>query len=190
MYFYESHLGGIYSSSSELDWEDLYCEECGDSDYYVGEADTAEELYSLLSNNGSYDSLYINEIVSSEFGSPYEICIILKNHINNMIYANFKPSGCKFGEKTELIQYPCLKEEDARNTAYEILRMVDVEAIDYSSLKEIKRISKGNKTYIVFQCFSDITEFSEGASYGLNNGWWGWHLPTEEDKEIKEVLYD
>ena len=32
MYIYESHMGGLYTSYEPLDYEDLYCEECGDSD--------------------------------------------------------------------------------------------------------------------------------------------------------------
>ena len=37
MYIYESHLGGLYTSDSYLDYKDTYCEECGDSDWFLGE---------------------------------------------------------------------------------------------------------------------------------------------------------
>ena len=33
MYIYECHMGGLYTSDEPLDYEDLYCEECGDSDW-------------------------------------------------------------------------------------------------------------------------------------------------------------
>ena len=28
MYLYESHMGGLYTSENELDYEYLYCEQC------------------------------------------------------------------------------------------------------------------------------------------------------------------
>ena len=31
-YIYESHMGGLYCSDEELDYESLYCDSCGDSD--------------------------------------------------------------------------------------------------------------------------------------------------------------
>ena len=43
MYKYEGHLGGLYTSDDVLDYEDLYCEECGDSDWLIGYAETREE---------------------------------------------------------------------------------------------------------------------------------------------------
>ncbi len=43
-YYYVDHLyGNLYSSSSKLSYDDLYCEECGDSDDYLGEFETEEE---------------------------------------------------------------------------------------------------------------------------------------------------
>ena len=33
-YIYEDHLGGgYYVSEDELDYDELYCEQCGDSDH-------------------------------------------------------------------------------------------------------------------------------------------------------------
>ena len=44
-YYYENHLGGgYYSSEEELDYEDLYCETCGDSDWPLGYYETEEEF--------------------------------------------------------------------------------------------------------------------------------------------------
>lgn len=62
MYIYENHLGGgLYTSDNLLDYDDLYCEQCGDSDSYVGEADTREEAYELLKDD--YDEEYLNEFL-------------------------------------------------------------------------------------------------------------------------------
>lgn len=48
MYIYESHMGGFFTSDEVLDYEDTYCEECGDSDTFIGCADTQEEALRLL----------------------------------------------------------------------------------------------------------------------------------------------
>ena len=57
MYIYESHLGGLYTSDTLLDYEDLYCEQCGDSDWLIGYATTKAKAWELLKDetdiNGS-----------------------------------------------------------------------------------------------------------------------------------------
>ena len=48
MYIYEGHLGSIYASQKLYDFKDLYCEQCGDYDNFLGEADTRAEAWELL----------------------------------------------------------------------------------------------------------------------------------------------
>lgn len=40
MYIYENHLGGLYASDYALDDDDLYCEQCGNSDWCIDCAET------------------------------------------------------------------------------------------------------------------------------------------------------
>lgn len=54
-YIYESHLGGLYASGHELEFEDLYCETCGDRDWYVGYVTTKEEMWKILINEYEYE---------------------------------------------------------------------------------------------------------------------------------------
>lgn len=69
MYIYQNHLGGgLYTSDCWLDPEELYCEECGDSDWLLGEAETREEAYELLKDE-DYDEGYIQEFLDEEFGA-------------------------------------------------------------------------------------------------------------------------
>ena len=42
MYIYQGHMGSLYTSDDALDYEDVYCEECGDSDWLIGYAETRE----------------------------------------------------------------------------------------------------------------------------------------------------
>lgn len=69
MYIYEGHMGGLYTSDEPLDDEDLYCEECGDSDWLVGYAATREDAWNLLKDDtdingsGGWDYDYIQEFL-------------------------------------------------------------------------------------------------------------------------------
>jgi len=51
MYYYESHLGGIYTAEEALDYEDLYCEECGDSDTVLGYFESFREFLINYADN-------------------------------------------------------------------------------------------------------------------------------------------
>lgn len=52
MFIYEEHLsGGIFLSNKKLTSEDLYCEVCGDSDWYIGEFDSAVEFLKHLADD-------------------------------------------------------------------------------------------------------------------------------------------
>jgi hypothetical protein len=68
MEVYESHLGGIYFSEDVLDWDELYCDECGDSDTHLGHANTWEEVISMLKwgweedDEFKYDQEYVNDL--------------------------------------------------------------------------------------------------------------------------------
>lgn len=71
MFIYESHMGGLYTSSEELDWDMLYCETCGDYDWLIGEADTKEEAWELLKDDtdingsGGWDYNYIQNFLKN-----------------------------------------------------------------------------------------------------------------------------
>jgi hypothetical protein len=52
-YIYEGHMGGLYCTDDSQDWEDLYCEQCGDSDWEMGYAETMEDAWKLLKGNTS-----------------------------------------------------------------------------------------------------------------------------------------
>lgn len=70
MYIYEGHLGHLYTSNDILDYEDLYCEECGDSDSLIGYAETREEAWNMLKGDtdidgsGGWDYNYVQEFIN------------------------------------------------------------------------------------------------------------------------------
>ena len=73
MYIYESHLGNLYTSIYELDYDELYCEQCGDSDWLIGCATTKEEAWDLLMNytdingSGGYSYDYIQTFINTNW---------------------------------------------------------------------------------------------------------------------------
>ena len=73
MYIYESHLGGLYTSDEYLDYDDLYCEQCGDSDWLIGYATTKEEAWKFLkgdidiNGSGGWDYDYVKEFINKNW---------------------------------------------------------------------------------------------------------------------------
>lgn len=47
-YLYESHMGGFFYTNIELDYDDLYCEDCGDNDQYIGCFGSFEDAWNYL----------------------------------------------------------------------------------------------------------------------------------------------
>lgn len=54
-FLYESHMGGFFDTFEELDWEEEYCETCGDSDWCIGYYDTDEERQELIDDFYGYN---------------------------------------------------------------------------------------------------------------------------------------
>ena len=73
MYIYEGHLGGLYASNAYLNYEDLYCEACGDSDWLIGWATTREEAWELikddtdLNGSGGWNYEYVKEFIETNW---------------------------------------------------------------------------------------------------------------------------
>lgn len=73
MYIYHGHMGGLYTSDEEIDYEDLYCEQCGDSDDLIGYADTKEQAWALLfddtniNGSGGWDYDYVQSFINKNW---------------------------------------------------------------------------------------------------------------------------
>lgn len=74
MYIYEHHMGGLYISDSVLDHDETYCEQCGDSDWLVGYANTGEDAWNLLKydtdigGSGGWNYDYVREFIIEYWG--------------------------------------------------------------------------------------------------------------------------
>ena len=98
MYLYESHMGGLYSTQEEQEFEDLYCEQCGDSDDFKGKYETLEEYWNLIKENcsingsGGWSLQYIYHEMCKKFNLPKldGCCDISDNKIIKIIENNIK----------------------------------------------------------------------------------------------------
>lgn len=85
VYVYESHLGGLYTSDDYIPYDELYCEQCGDSDYEIGSFDTFEEFLRCYADNiyvdpgdGGYDL----DLVISDVGCAFDDTLTKEEAVN------------------------------------------------------------------------------------------------------------
>ena len=72
MYIYEGHMGGLYCTDDVQDWESLYCEQCGDSDWELGYAETLEDAWKLLKDKtATFDD---SKCLTCPHDEGYEYC--------------------------------------------------------------------------------------------------------------------
>lgn len=65
IHIYESHLGGMYYSFENFDYDCLYCETCGDSDTWVTSVSSLEDVelfIQQLLHEGMWTTVYIEEV--------------------------------------------------------------------------------------------------------------------------------
>lgn len=73
MYIYEGHMDSLFTTSRELEYEELYCGQCGDSDSYIGYAETKKEAWKLLkpitdiNGSGGWDRKYVKSFIDENF---------------------------------------------------------------------------------------------------------------------------
>lgn len=78
-YLYIYHMGGLYTSDRYLDFDDLRCETCGDTDQFVGAFDTLTDFWDLvkdecdINGSGGYSLQCVYPVVVDNFGLPYEV---------------------------------------------------------------------------------------------------------------------
>lgn len=114
VYIYESHLGGLFAVNEPLTYEECYCEECGDSDWEIGDYNCFKEFYdSIINDDRYYDTdskqwllseealaSIVNELVAywkypiqelKEFENNHDDYITIMNRIHEIImYENNK----------------------------------------------------------------------------------------------------
>lgn len=175
MYIYEHHMGSLYTSDTYLDYDDLYCEQCGDSDWLVGNADTGETAWDLLkydtniNGSGGWDYDYVREFILENWNFD----------INNYKDNNFDPS-CE-NEVMKFI-WGVKSWDDLTDTDACLYTMNDIE-LDY--LKDEKKYFLSLETIFEFEkeehkldylesCLDAFTKFmvENGYNTEVKPHWW------------------
>ena len=75
-YLYQGHIGGLYTSDEQLDYDSLYCEQFGDSDWFLGTFETIKDFWNLIKDecdiegNGGWSLQYIYPMMVALFNLP------------------------------------------------------------------------------------------------------------------------
>lgn len=96
MFIYESHLSGLFTSDYPIDYEDLYCESCGDQDWEIGEFNSAIDFLEYFADEinvegtGGYDLEYVLSILDFDDCPNYitALQIVEKEKIESLISHN------------------------------------------------------------------------------------------------------
>lgn len=102
-YIYEGHMGNFFTTNEKWDYNQLYCDSCGDSDTFIGYAENAEEAWNLLKPLTNTFNETICE--KCEHKDDYEYCNdnckeyeksfgrFGISYVMNFIYEEFKPKN-------------------------------------------------------------------------------------------------
>lgn len=66
-YIYESHMGGFYATEHPVPLENLYCEQCGDSDWELGLCVDRVDAEKTIRALDFYADAYIKEFLDENF---------------------------------------------------------------------------------------------------------------------------
>lgn len=93
---YELHMGGLFASSEPISDEYLYCEQCGDSDWEVGEFETLADFLRYWADN-----IYVDD---GDGGYPLEDVLddVAESFNNDMTW----------DEATDIVRASKTKEDD------------------------------------------------------------------------------
>lgn len=121
MFIYEGCMGDLYVASKKLTYEQRHCPTCGDTDSFIGEANTAEEAWKLLEpktathdcdgckndncddcpyveQSYGYNYAYVARFIAEEFADsirkPIKLVLISTNKfINDSVFVKYIKNG-------------------------------------------------------------------------------------------------
>lgn len=190
MYVYESHLGGLYSSEEEYDFDTLYCEECGDSDLLIGEFDKNDPdafWNCMIENEGCiYSESTISNFIADNFNvqHPAYVYLIIWLKGKNKVVVNYFVSGRKFGEVHSVPHNFCYRlriMDDVASDIYNSIVYWDVMDGDVE-LKDV--VTSDGATYLI--CETEV-EFDGDTDATLFRDV-GWISPDDIKAAPKEEV--
>ena len=218
MYIYESHLGGLYTSDEALDYDYLYCEECGDSDTEVGyfQDDDFEGIWDTIK---PFDLACIGCKDCTDNGECEMSCELLLPYTNcncyGLLYSMKFIEEIQDGKKSYV--YLICKDADTGKifvnfkpyghkfgecqtipSSFCYKQELELK-VAYSLIppvekiiKEpefIKKVSQKNRGCSVYECIvKKEKDEEENAAWYYNDGWYGWTDRSEYIPVDNEVF--
>ena len=156
-------------------FDDSKCESCSHKDDY----DYCDEKCEEFSNSGGYNLGYVMDFLVENFktnSKTHEIYLIgMAKQDNSYIFANFQPSGHRFGEINAIPVQRCINEKYVNQLARGLAFVLDNP--DYSTLRKIDVINEKNKTIHIFEILDDIPSDNDtwnNSAHYMNDGWYGY----------------
>lgn len=206
MYLYQSHLGGLYATDEPLEWENLYCEECGDSDSEIGfvEDGNPEALWNLIKPErlacigcpkepDCFEDCEETEPTGTDFGLLYcmkfieetasdgrgtRVRLICRSAKDGKVHVGFKQNGYAFGERHSIPTSFCLNPELEEKIALCLIPFgADVKE-GPRRIGEVRRKNGGKDAFWECVAEPDPDDDGEGAWFD-GEGWSGWLDPKE-----------
>lgn len=188
MFTYENHLGGdLFSSETGLDWDELYCEQCGDSDRFLGEYDDPYTFFQDFKEE--YDILFLMDFIEENFDHTEQskrVFLVCQDKESQKIFVCFSPENYKFGEYQKISSCFCLDEKFEDEIASSLTPWVN-------EVFDTKRLYKNDQNVLYLATVEKDEYDTDGAASYMNDGWYGYidienYNPLPEETWIKEVL--
>ena len=214
MFIYRSHMGGLYTTEEEQDWDDLYCETCGDSDRLIGEADSLQETWDLVGPSGpevcdtcelkgnedfctgDYITCDINECVDG-MSIEYILEFLAEQfpkevHTEVYLIGRNRSSGKFFAQhpgyknaKNQLPHLPCAVHGYEKVLAKKMMWNIPKPVL--SSLRELCRMKKNGKKIVVFTVEDISKDVAEDIFYS-GDGWYGWSKQEDLEEAAEKII--
>ena len=190
MFIYESHMGGcLFSAEEELDWEELYCEECGDSDRLIGEYDDPYQFFEDCKEE--YDPVYLMRFIEEYFnvtGKGKKLFLVCRDKDSKEIFVCFDPDGYAFGTYHKVPSNFSLDKKYDETVLSAIMPWVE-------KTHNIKKLYKNDKNILYQITVTKDEDDKEGTASYMWNGWYGYisiedYHPLPEESWIKEKLLE
>ena len=188
MFVYECHIGSyLFPSEKELDWEELYCEGCGDSDRLIGEYDDPYQFFEDFKEE--YDAAYLMRFIEENFnviGKGKKVFLVCQDKDSEEIFVCFGPDDYAFGTYHQVPSNFSLNKKYDETILSSIMPWVE-------ETHNIEKLYENDKNILYQVTVTKDEDDKEGAASYIRNGWYGYisieeYQPLPRESWIKEKL--
>lgn len=200
MYLYEGHLGSLYFTNRKRSYDELYCSQCDNSDWLLGEVESWEDVIDAIgitsiqvdTTDGGWAREYVYELIQEleDYPSEKDFYAYLKetqlkdafNQIESLRYQKDSEYELDYYNEILIREFPFIKEPEEgilvewAKEKLQIYTWLDEipdgwrKAFGLDLLKDLKKALIEDNLLNEF-CFSEIKEkYGALRIYGFNYG--------------------